>query len=304
MAKAGAADGRSKAETKKLDVSKLLAAKTSGLPSLEEQLRDLLPERYELVEMLGAGGMGVVYKALDRRLQRVVAIKAVLNADGDDGDKRVRRFSREAETLAKLKHPNLPEIYDYLQKPIPFLAMEFIEGKTLESILSGTRIPLERAIDWMEQLFDVLNYCHEAGVLHRDIKPLNLIIDRKGKLKLVDFGLAKTADQTQLTTDGAMMGTIRYMPPEMLYGNPITMQSDLYSAALVAYELVVHDYPFKSEPMPAQIMQTPIPAHEVDESVPFELSMLLTSLLERDPSGRPTSGRAVCSQLKGIAAEL
>ena len=302
--KATADDGRSKAETKKLDVGKLLAAKNTGLPPIENQLRDLLPERYELVELLGAGGMGVVYKALDRRLQRVVAIKAVLNAEGDENDTRVRRFSREAETLAKLKHPNLPEIYDYLKKPIPFLAMEFIEGKTLEAILSGTRVPIKQAVTWAHQLFDVLNYCHEAGVLHRDIKPLNLILDRKGKLRLVDFGLAKSSDQTQLTSDGSMMGTIRYMPPEMLYGSPITNQSDLYSAALVAYELITHDYPFKSEPMPAQIMQTAIPAHEKDEKIPFELSMLLTALLERDPSGRPNSGKAVCTQIEGLVTSL
>ncbi len=302
VAKAGA---RSQAETKKLEVGKLLAsAKNGGISPIEEQLREVLPERYELVEMLGAGGMGVVYKALDRRLQRVVAIKAVLGGDGDDSHKRVKRFTREAETLAKLKHPGLPEIYDFLQKPMPFLAMEFIEGKTLESILSGTRVPLKQACTWTHQLFDVLAHCHNSEVLHRDIKPLNLILDRKGHVRLVDFGLAKTADQTQLTTDGAMMGTIRYMPPEMLYGNPITKQSDLYSAALVAYELIVHDYPFKSEPMPAQIMQRPIPAHEVDEKIPFELSMLLSSLLERDPSGRPSSGKAVCAQLEGILTTL
>jgi len=286
-------------ETKKLDVRKLLAAPAADGPtSVEARLRDLLPARYELLQMLGAGGMGVVYKAADRRLQRVVAIKAVLEpGEGSQADGRLRRFVREAETLAKVGHPGLPEVHDFQSEPIPYLVMEYIEGRTLDAVIQAGRVPAAQALTWIRQLFDVLDGCHRAGVLHRDIKPLNLIVDRSDRLRLVDFGLAKSADQTQRTTDGAMLGTVRYMPPETFYRSPLTERSDMYSAALVAYELVTGAYPFASEPLPAQIMQEPVPAHERDETVDFELSMLLTALLSRDPGGRPSSCAGVCRAL-------
>ena len=205
---------------------------------------------YEILAGIGAGGMGEVYKARDTRLQRVVAIK-VLSGSADVGPELARRFEREAQAVAALNHPNICVIHDVGEESgTPYFVMEFLEGETLAARLSEGALPLGQALQYAVGIADALDKAHRAGVVHRDVKPSNIVLTRSGA-KLLDFGLAKLAPpnpgrgavetvtaQENLTQHGTILGTLQYMAPEQIEGLEAGARTDIFAFGAVLYEMV------------------------------------------------------------------
>ena len=191
--------------------------------------------RYTLERRLGAGGMAAVWLARDERLGRRVAIKALSDVlAGDEGY--VRRFSREARVAAGLSHPNLVRVFDFGDDPRPYLVMEYVEGGTLaEHLRDGRELDCDVLV---RRLLEALDHVHEARIVHRDVKPANVLMGRDGRARLTDFGIAQPEDATQLTQTGGVMGTMRYLAPEVLGGEPATPASDLYALGMLMRDCI------------------------------------------------------------------
>ena len=205
-------------------------------------------ERYEIVKSIGEGGMANVYLANDTILDRKVAIK-VLRGDLSQDEKFIRRFQREALSVSNLSHPNVVEVYDVGEEEGQhYIVMEFIEGKTLKQLLNkrGT-LTLSEVIDIMNQLTDGIAHAHDAYIIHRDIKPQNIMIEDDGLIKITDFGIAMALNSTQLTQTNSVMGSVHYLPPEQANGKGSTMKSDIYSLGILMYELLTGGVPFKGD---------------------------------------------------------
>ncbi len=205
--------------------------------------------RYRIERVLGRGAMGIVYLAFDPHIERQVALKTIrddlLGVTGTTSSTQAlsARFLNEARAAGRLVHPNIVSVYDYGESDdTAFIAMEYVQGESLAARLArhaaaGTLIEPGRALGWFSQLLDGLEYAHEAGVIHRDIKPANLLITQRGECKITDFGIARI-DTSQLTQAGALIGTPSYMSPEQFTGDPVDARADLFSAAVVLYEIM------------------------------------------------------------------
>ena len=209
-----------------------------------------LPERlgkYSIVEVLGKGAMGVVYKAFDPHIRRTVALKVIRKEiiDDDQSATLIARFKNEAQAAGRLTHPGIVAVYEYGEdEAVAYIAMEYVQGKGLrEYFQRGTRFGLGDVVSIMTQLLDALAYAHEQGVIHRDIKPANIIIMGNGKLKVADFGIAHL-DSSKLTHLGTVMGTPGYMAPEQYSGNAVDRRADIFSAGVVLYQLLTGVKPF------------------------------------------------------------
>lgn len=205
-------------------------------------------DRYEIIKSIGEGGMANVYLANDNILDRQVAVK-VLRGDLSGDQKFVRRFEREALSVSKLSHPNIVEVYDVGEEEgQQYIVMEYIEGKTLKQLIQkrGT-LTLPETVDIMSQLTDGLAHAHEAYIIHRDIKPQNIMIIANGVIKITDFGIAMATNSTQLTQTNSVMGSVHYLPPEQANGKGSTIKSDIYSLGILMYELLTGTVPFKGD---------------------------------------------------------
>ena len=204
--------------------------------------------RYEIVKSIGEGGMANVYLANDKILDRKVAIK-VLRGDLANDEKFIRRFQREAQSVANLSHPNIVEVYDVEEEEGQhYIVMEYIEGKTLKQLLQKRgSLTLSEVIDIMLQLTDGLAHAHDAYIIHRDIKPQNIMIQDDGLVKITDFGIAMALNATQLTQTNSVMGSVHYLPPEQANGKSSTIKSDIYSLGILMYELITGSVPFKGD---------------------------------------------------------
>jgi eukaryotic-like serine/threonine-protein kinase len=268
---------------------------------------------YRILEKVGGGGMGVVYRAHDEQLDRDVALK-VLPA-GTLADEAARRqFRKEALALAKLNHPNIETVFEFSsQNGIDFLAMELIGGSTLSERLKEGPLPEREVLQLGIQFVEALAAAHEQGVVHRDLKPSNVIITPDGRLKILDFGLAKfvhptlSDDVTQtITTDGSTIsGTIPYMSPEQLSGLPLDGRSDIYSAGVVLYEMAGGSRPFR-EAQSARLIgailhRTPAPLRSVNQQVSPGLESVINKTLEKQPGQRYQSARELRAAIEGIS---
>ncbi len=212
----------------------------------------LLSARYRLDAHVGAGGMSTVYRAFDTRLERQVAIK-VLHAQGVTDADQLERFRREARAVAQLNHPHIVTVIDAGEqedsiRPTPYIVFEYVEGETLKArIRRNGKLPVGEAIAYAIEIARALGAAHDAGIVHRDVKPQNVLIDEEGSAKVTDFGIARTLDQDGLTADGRVLGTTDYVSPEQALGHAVTGQSDLYSLGIVLYEMLTGDVPFKGE---------------------------------------------------------
>src|SRR6202046_4313706 len=270
---------------------------------------------YEIVAMLGRGGMGEVYQARDPRLGRIVAIKilpAELSADSDS----LLRFEREARSASALNHPNIVTIYDLGKDgSTHYIAMELIEGKTLRELLDAGTLPIRRAIEIAAQVAEGLAKAHEAGIAHRDLKPDNLMISQDGFIKILDFGLAKlsapggdmseTRDTSQWQTQpGAVMGTVQYMSPEQASGGRLDFRSDQFSFGLVLYEMVSGKRAFKrstvAETMVAILREQAEPIGAQNPDAPAPLCWAIERCLEKDPDKRYASTQDLARELAAI----
>jgi Tol biopolymer transport system component len=254
---------------------------------------------YEITGPLGAGGMGQVYRARDTRLQRVVAVKVLHDAGGLD-PVRQQRFAREAVAASALNHPNIVTVYDVgTEGETPYLVSELIEGGSLRSEMQRGRMPVRRAIDIAQQIADGLAAAHEAGIVHRDLKPENVMLTPDDRVKIVDFGLAKsdthedalgTAHTQTQTADGLIVGTVPYMSPEQARGDRADFRSDQFALGVMLFEMVTATHPFQRDSavqtLSAIIADEPPDLAQASPPVPFALRLLLRRLLAKSPRER------------------
>src|SRR2546426_9416119 len=219
-------------------------------------LGTLLGGRYRLDARIGRGGMSTVYKAFDTVLERPVAIKLMHREIASHSDQ-LERFRREARAVAQLNHPHIVTVIDAGEdESPPYSVFEYVEGETLkERIRRFGRLPIPEAIAYAIEISRALGAAHERGIVHRDIKPQNVLIDAEGSAKVTDFGIARTLDQEGLTADGRVLGTTDYVSPEQALGHKVTGQSDLYSLGIVLFEMLTGEVPFKGENQVAVAMK-------------------------------------------------
>ena len=263
-------------------------------------LGDTLVNRYHIDSELGRGGMGVVYRARDTLLNRAVAVK-ILSAT-DLGVRGKARLLSEAQAAAKLNHPNIVTIHDAGEaEGVPFIVMELVEGESLRS-LRPEALPEILAIAW--QVCAALEHAHGVGIIHRDVKPENILITRQRAAKLMDFGLARSAEGPRLTEAEALSGTFSYLAPEVLLGQPASAQSDLYALGVMLYELTTGKPPFSGAYLAAVIAQhlsapvIPPSAHRAE--IPPALDALIVQLLSKQPEERPASAAEVRARLEHL----
>ena len=260
---------------------------------------------FEILEPLGSGGMGMVYKARDLTLGRTVALKFLPSALAHD-EKGRQRFFREARAASRLNHPNICTIHEIGEDGDGqlFLCMEVCEGETLKARLKRGPLPLAEALDAAIQLASALAVAHRAGIVHRDIKPGNIVVTERNKVKILDFGLALTAGETRLTRAGRTMGTIAYMSPEQIRGDEIDQRSDLWSLGVVLFEMLTGRLPFEgaSEPaiLNAVINQEPERLAKARPDLPHDFGRVLSRLLAKDPATRIGSAPALEQELRRL----
>ena len=246
--------------------------------------------KYRIVEKLGRGGMGVVYRAVDETLDRVVAIKT-LNPDLLEEDA-IKRFRAEAVTVARLNHPRIAAVYELTREGDSLLmVMEFVSGETFEHLVTRVgRLPIDYATSICAGVLEALQYAHAAGVVHRDLKPANLMVTPSGDVKVMDFGIARVVGSEHLTSDGFMMGTPAYMAPEQVRGLEIDHRADLYAMAVVLYRLLTGRLPFKAETpiamIHSQVSDSPTPPRELRAELPEWLDATLERALAKAPADR------------------
>lgn len=263
---------------------------------------------YKILEKLGEGGMGVVYKAEDLTLGRVVALKFV-SADVSSDETVKQRLMREAKACAALNHPNITTVYEFGEDDgDSFIAIEFVEGKTLHDVLKEKRLGLQESLDVMLQVLDALDAAHKKGIVHRDLKPGNLMIDSSGRVKVMDFGLAKYAAGSLLTQAGATLGTAAYMPPEQAKGEETDHRADLYSIGVVLYQLLTGQLPFNDPHhlavMYAIVNQDPRPPRELNPDIPPSLEEVVLKAMAKDPAQRSASSAEMGAAILGVAQSL
>lgn len=253
--------------------------------------KNVIADRYEVVSHIGQGGMADVFLAVDTILNRQVAIK-ILRADLSTDAVSILRFEREAQAAAALAHPNIVEIYDVGDyKGHHYIVMEYVTGKTLKQVIRS-RGPLvnEEAVDIMKQLCSAISEAHSRGIIHRDIKPQNVIVKADGSIKILDFGIATAKGSMQLTQANNVMGSVHYLAPELAKGEAASPQSDIYALGIVLYEMLAGDVPFKAD-QAVQIalkhMREPMPdVRLINASVPQSIANVITRATAKDPNNR------------------
>lgn len=260
-------------------------------------------DRYEIIKMIGEGGMANVYLANDNILERKVAIK-VLRGDLSNDEKFIRRFKREALSVSNLSHPNIVEVYDVGEEDGNYyIVMEYIEGKTLKQLLQKRgALTLPEVIDIMSQLTDGLSHAHEAYIIHRDIKPQNIMIEDNGLVKITDFGIAMALNSTQLTQTNSVMGSVHYLPPEQANGKGSTIKSDIYSLGILMYELLAGSVPFKGDTaveIALKHMKEKIPSiRKQNPTIPQSVENIVLKATAKNPKNRYDSVREMYNDLQ------
>ncbi|CAM3843787.1 serine/threonine-protein kinase [Nocardioides zeicaulis] len=259
-----------------------------------------------LEERIAAGGMAVVWRALDEVLQRQVAVK-VMRADPDNEEVFAERFRDEALHSAALLHPNITTVFDYGEDDhLSYLVMELVSGLPLSAIIREQgALPPETVRSVLAQASLALGTAHGAGVVHRDVKPANILIRHDGVVKLTDFGIARAVDAIGHTRVGEMLGTPNYISPEQATGQVATGASDLYALGIVAHEMLTGERPFdRGTPIATALSHVNEPPPPLGDDVPAELRAVVAALLEKDPAARPANAHAVAVMLGVATSEL
>jgi len=270
---------------------------------------EIIGGRYEIIELLGSGGMANVYRAHDPHLGRDVAIKVL--ADRYTADPAfVERFRREASAAAQLNHPNIVQVFDRGETDgTYFIVMEYLTGPDLKSLIRtrGALPPLE-AIDYAQQILAALAAAHRRDVIHRDIKPQNVMLASDGLLKVTDFGIARAGAESEMTEAGSVIGTAQYLSPEQAHGGELTSASDCYSAGIVLYEMLTGRVPFDGErPVVVamkQINEPPVPPSTYEPDIPPALEAVVMTALAKRPSERYRSAEEFSAALSDVRRQL
>ncbi|MDP2302193.1 MAG: protein kinase [Ignavibacteria bacterium] len=264
-------------------------------------------DSYKVVSVLGEGGMGIVYKALDLKLERFIALK-ILNASSVNKSQFIERFKREARNQAKLTHPNIVSVYGFTDaEGILGIVMEYVEGETIEKmILRKQRLEVKEALGILQQILAGVGYAHQKGFIHRDIKPSNVIINREGVVKIMDFGISKSIFEKGITKTGTKIGTVLYMSPEQIRAEEPTQQSDIYSIGITFYEMLFGKTPFDLETeyeiMEAHLKRTPSRLSTNISSIPPEVDKMITKSLEKTIYKRYKRCEEMLEEVNGIMA--
>jgi eukaryotic-like serine/threonine-protein kinase len=268
-------------------------------------INTLFDGRYKILRKLGAGGMADVYLAEDQELGRRVAIK-ILNDRHANDEQFVERFRREAKNAAGLSHPNIVSIFDRGQaEGTYYIAMEYLDGRSLKELITARGpAPIHVAVDYARQILAALRVAHRQGVVHRDIKPHNVLVDSEGRVKVTDFGIAR-AGPSQMTEEGSIIGTAQYLSPEQAQGAPVTPSSDLYSVGIVLYELLTGTVPFAGE-TPVELAmkhlsKVPDPPSRLRPEVPRDLDFVVMRALAKTPEERYQSADEMDADLARVA---
>ncbi len=264
--------------------------------------------KYELIQELGRGAMGIVYRARDPIISRLVALKTITKGVAEDPNL-LQRFYREAQSAGGLQHPNIVTIYDMGEEAgTPYIAMELVEGESLEQLIARRpTLPLSLKLTYAIQACRALDYAHKRGIIHRDIKPANVMLSKEGTVKVVDFGIARIVKSSKTQT-GMLMGTFAYMAPEQYHGEHADERSDLWSFGVLLHELICYQRPFKGD-APANLMhsicdQDPESLREVDPECPLELDAVLGKVLQKSPADRYQSMEDLLLELDPICKNL
>jgi eukaryotic-like serine/threonine-protein kinase len=268
---------------------------------------------YDMQAFIASGGMAEVYRAVDRRLNRTVAIKTLPEHLSNEPERR-ERFQREAQIISSLNHPHICTLHDVgMQGDVLYLVMEYIDGETLQARLARGPVPIAQALEYVVQICDALDKAHRRGIVHRDLKPANVMLTKAG-VKLLDFGLAKLApaklsppasrQSTSLTTEGTILGTFQYMAPEQLEGKPADARTDIFAFGALAYEMITGRKPFpaanRAQLIGAILKDDPQPIAELVPEVPPSLAEALTRCLAKDPDERWQTANDLLYQLRAI----
>ena len=248
-------------------------------------------DRYQIIRSIGEGGMANVYLAHDMILDRDVAVK-ILRGDLADDEKFVRRFQREAIAASSLSHPNIVEMYDVGEDNGKYyIVMEYVEGKTLKSLIKKRgALTLPEVIDIMQQLTSAISCAHDSNIIHRDIKPQNVLIKEDGIVKITDFGIAMALNSNELTQTNSVMGSVHYLPPEQANGKGATLKSDIYSLGIVMFELLTGKLPFRGEnavEIAIKQMKNQIPSVcSINENIPQSVENVILKACAKNPKNR------------------
>jgi serine/threonine-protein kinase len=271
---------------------------------------ELVADRYELEELVGTGGMSSVFRAHDRMLERKVALK-VLHEQYTEDDEYVERFRREARSVAQLSHPNIVSVIDRGEADgRQFIVFEYIDGDNLKAVVDARGpIPVETAVSLAHQIARALAFAHEHGLVHRDVKPQNVLLNGDGSAKVTDFGIARSLDVKHgMTQTGTVLGTSDYIAPEQAQGQTVSAQTDVYSLGVVLYELLTGEVPFPGENFVAVAMrhinEPPPSSHERRPEVPPRLDAAVQRAMAKDPGDRFPSMDAFCAELAACLQEL
>ena len=272
------------------------------MENYEKYVGQIFDNRYKIENLIGVGGMAVVYKALDMLMRRIVAVK-ILKDDMATDEPSVMRFINESKAVAMLSHPNIVNIYDVsVRDNVKYIVMEYIEGITLKSYITRRQVlSFKEVVGYSIQILKALEHAHQKGIVHRDIKPQNIMLLKSGVIKVMDFGIAKLPNTDTVTMSDKAIGTVYYISPEQASGEAIDARSDLYSLGAMMYEMSTGSLPFDAEsPVSVALMQvndTPAAPREVNSHIPEGLEQIIMKAMEKDPDVRYQSASQMLAHL-------